>query len=103
MAKKTKTNLNLFSLVLLGVMFGLLAVASISLSGRKELDTDNTEAAANSRKQILNPNDFTTNITNRYTALPIGRKLIYREKTEAGIEKIEISIPGETKKVKYQN
>lgn len=49
----------------------------------------------------LTPSKFTTNITNKYLALPAGRKLVYEGETEDGAERVEISIanPLETKMV----
>ena len=45
----------------------------------------------------INPADFTTEITNKYFALPVGKKLTY-ETTEQGrvTERIEIEILQET-------
>lgn len=48
-------------------------------------------------RQVINPNDFSTNITNKYFSLPVGRKIVYQTKTNEGIEKDEIVITGETK------
>jgi hypothetical protein len=47
----------------------------------------------------IDPTKFTTKIDNKYFSLPVGRKLTYEGKTEDGLEKIEITINGETKKV----
>ena len=46
----------------------------------------------------INPADFTTEITNKYFALPVGKKLTY-ETTEQGrvTERIEIEILPETR------
>lgn len=40
--------------------------------------------------------DFSTNITNPYFSLPVGRVFTYEGKTKEGVERVEISIPGET-------
>ena len=45
----------------------------------------------------INPTDFTTNITNKYFSLPVGRKLTFEADTKEGPEKIIIEITGETK------
>ena len=44
----------------------------------------------------INPADFTTDINNPYTALPIGKKMVYEQMTEDGKERLEILIPGWT-------
>lgn len=47
----------------------------------------------------VNPADFTTAITNPYSSMPIGRKLVYEQKTEDGLERIEKLVPGWTKTI----
>ncbi len=47
----------------------------------------------------INPADFTTNITNPYFSLPIGKKTVYQSESEDGTERIEIVVPGWTKTV----
>ncbi len=44
------------------------------------------------------PADFSTQITNKYFSLPIGKKMVYEARTEEGkLERVEISILNETK------
>lgn len=45
----------------------------------------------------INPTDFTTNITNKYFSLPVGRKLTFEANTKEGPEKIIIEMTAETK------
>lgn len=45
----------------------------------------------------LNPRDFTTNINNKYLALPKGKKIVYETLTDDGVERDVIEITGETK------
>ena len=47
----------------------------------------------------INPEDFTTNITNPYFSLPVGKKWVYEAETPDGLERIEILIPGWTRNV----
>ena len=47
----------------------------------------------------INPSDFTTDITNKYFTLPVGKKMVYEAETEDGLEKIQIEILDETKTV----
>lgn len=46
---------------------------------------------------VINPSDFTTNITNKYFSLPVGKKMYFDADTEEGPEKIQIEITGETR------
>lgn len=48
----------------------------------------------------INPGDFTTTFTNKYFTLKSGQKIVYEADTEEGVEKVEITISGATKKVK---
>jgi hypothetical protein len=47
----------------------------------------------------INPQDFTTNITNPYFSLPIGKKMVYESETPDGLETVEILVPGWTRTV----
>lgn len=47
----------------------------------------------------INPADFTTDITNPYFTLPVGKQMTYEARTRNGIEKNRIEITGETKEI----
>lgn len=47
----------------------------------------------------INPSDFSTDITNKYFSMPVGKKMVYELHTEDGIERVEVLIPGWTKNV----
>lgn len=47
----------------------------------------------------VQPAAFSTNITNPYFSLPVGRKLVYEGNAKGGRERIEILITGETKQI----
>lgn len=47
----------------------------------------------------IDPAKFTTEITNPYLSLPVGRTLFYLERTEDGDETVQITITGETREV----
>jgi len=102
MSSRNKNNLSkLFPLAV--VAFGVVTITAISLSSRRP-QYSNTEAKAkaicNSKyNPTIKPDEFTTKITNKYTSLPVGRKLTYEEQTVDGTEKVEITIDGQTKKV----
>ncbi|MBS3081152.1 PepSY domain-containing protein [Candidatus Pacearchaeota archaeon] len=48
---------------------------------------------------VINPQQFSSHITNQYFSLTPGKKMIYESKTEEGLEKIEVYIMNETKTV----
>ena len=47
----------------------------------------------------INPSDFTTEITNKYFTLPVGKMMVYEAETEDGLEKIQVEILDETKTI----
>lgn len=47
----------------------------------------------------INPSDFTTEITNKYFSLPMGRKMVYEAQTSGGLERIEIEIENGIKNI----
>lgn len=48
----------------------------------------------------INPGEFSTEITkNPYFAVPVGSKFVYQAKTDEGLERTEILVPGWTKMV----
>lgn len=48
----------------------------------------------------VRPEEFSTTITNRYFALPVGKKMTFEARTETGVlERIEIEILKETKNI----
>ncbi|WP_461163566.1 hypothetical protein [Arthrobacter sp. R4-81] len=83
------------------IIFALVVVLLLIGGGTALFLFDNTKRsrAAEYTPQI-NPADFTTNITNQYFALPVGKKMTY-ETTEQGkvTERIEIEILPETKTI----
>ena len=84
----------LFVLVgLLGIIVGVVAVTSQSTSFNFLL-----QAAERYNPKIV-PGDFSPKITNKYVTLGKGTKLVYEGKTEDGLERVEITISGKTKKI----
>lgn len=47
----------------------------------------------------INPSDFSTNITNKYLTLPVGKQITYEANTPEGVEKIEILITDKTRNI----
>ena len=82
------------------IFFGVIVLLLV-VGGATLFVFDNTKRsrAAEYNPQV-NPADFTTEITNKYFALPVGKKLTY-ETTEQGrvTERIEIEILQETKTI----
>lgn len=54
---------------------------------------------ARGNRQSLNPNNFTTEITNKYFTLEPGKKMVYEKQTADGLERVEILVTDETKKL----
>lgn len=48
---------------------------------------------------VINPSDFTKDISNRYFSMPVGKYMAYESQTEEGIERTEVIIPGWTKTI----
>ena len=50
-------------------------------------------------KPAINPADFTTDITNPYFSMPVGKTMVYEGRATEGVRRIETRISGETKTV----
>ena len=55
--------------------------------------------AADAYDPAINPKEFSTKIDNPFFNMPVGKKMIFEKRTEKGLERIEITITGETRKV----
>ncbi len=83
--------MNLKNSILIGLVVVLLIIVGAAFLQKKEAESYDPQ---------INPSDFTTNITNKYFTLPVGRKMVFEAKTEDDInEKIEIEILKETKTI----
>jgi hypothetical protein len=86
-----------------GVLVVALMVGSIAMPTFAQGSTSHAErlkaVSAESYNPTINPSEFTTEITNKYFSLPVGKKMVYEAKTEDGLERIEILIPGWTKNI----
>lgn len=78
--------------------FCSIATCSL-LSGFLVLGHGHTRLAAEAYNPIINPAEFTTKIDNPYFSWPIGKKMIFEARTEDGLERIEITITGETRRI----
>ena len=80
--------------VLLGAIILLLLLAG----GLLFYGSTRAQESSGDYNPQVNPADFTTKITNKYFALPVGKKMTYEGTTARGAkEKIEIEILRETK------
>ena len=79
--------------VFVGITVLLLIIAAGAL-----LYINNLRSEASSYNPQIKPADFTTKITNKYFALPVGKKMTYEGTTQGGVtERIEIEILKEPK------
>lgn len=83
------------------IFFALVVVLLLIAGGAALFFSENTKRsrAAEYTPQI-SPADFTTNITNKYFALPVGKKLTYETIAQGSVkERVEIEILRETKNI----
>lgn len=80
---------------------GILAVVlalTISLFGTGMAQAISLGPAAE-YNPVVNPTDFTKDVTNPYFSIPVGKKMVYEAPTEDGLERIEVLVPGWTRMV----
>lgn len=94
---RTKLYLTGAFVILLIIFFIVANYINIPIDDKFDVST--VEKENNEYSPLIEPTAFTTTINNPYFNLPIGRELIYEGQTEDGIEKIVISITGETKEI----
>ncbi len=80
------------------LLFAIVIVSGISGCPGK-IDRASTYDLDAEYSPLINPSDFTSEITNPYFSMPVGKKMIYEAKKEEGVERIEILIPGWTRNV----
>jgi len=83
------------------IVMGILLIVfylifGYSKSSKESLEPSTPEKAISTKPD---PEKFSTNINNKYFSLPIGKVLTYEGQTQDGLEKIEITISGDTKDV----
>lgn len=94
---KSGQKINLGALLVVGLGLAMLFVV-VNITSSKTTK-QNLNSNAQEYNPVINPADFTTNITNKYSAWPIGKKMVYEQRNKDGLEKIEITVTGETKVV----
>jgi uncharacterized membrane protein YkoI len=99
----------IISFVMIIVLAWLLTSAIIE-NKVKVVDTSKTDISAIQQQTTakiesvnytpqINPQDFSSDLTNKYFNMPIGKKLIYEGMTEDGLERIEVYSMDKTKTV----
>ena len=84
-------------IVILAIIAVILIVYfSSGKNNKNPQNLPNQTSNSDYNPQIV-PADFTTNITNQFFKLPVGRKLHYEEQTADGLEKIVIEIMPQTR------
>ena len=58
-----------------------------------------TSLATEAYNPTINPAEFTTRIDNPYFSMPIGKRMIFEKRSDEGLERIEITITGETRRI----
>lgn len=90
------------AIILIATILLLLAIAAIAIIGiskRMAVDTRQSDQSVTHYDPHISPADFSTNITNRYFTLPVGRKLTFEADVKGVKEKIEIEVLQETKTI----
>lgn len=83
--------------LLVALAVGVIGGIAFTLTAQNSLFTYQSDAK--SYNPIIKAADFTTQITNKYFSLPVGSKFTYESQTPDGLERIEISISGQTRRV----
>ena len=91
---KIPTTLSVISLLIL-----FLGITSIIIFSNRDRDSETTTSQPENYNPHINPSDFTTTITNKYFALPVGKKMTYEAETDAGVERIDIEIESATRTI----
>lgn len=96
MNSNNKIVIGALALLIIGAV-GVFFYANQPVPGSDSITLGSQEEKNGEYNPHINPNDFTTQITNKYFSLPVGKKMVFEADTETGPEKIEIEITGETK------
>jgi hypothetical protein len=86
-----------FIIALVIIITGVIGIVLYSQRSKSGNSTDDSNIEE--YKPVINPDNFTTNITNPYLKLPVGRELTYESKTDGEVERTTIVITSDTKVV----
>lgn len=99
MAKAKKRDVYARNKTVVAVLAIVLVVAGVLVLYKEKDKNIYTNMLSTSYNPEVEPSDFTTNITNKYFSLPVGKKMFFTAETEEGLEKIEIEIGSETREI----
>ncbi len=94
--------MKMFNNKVIGLVAGLLVLGSVYFYANKPSEqgvVSKPKTVTEVYNPVINPAEFTTIITNKYFALPVGKKLAFDAESDKGQEKIQIEITGETKMI----
>ena len=74
-------------------------VTCLLLSGFLVVGHGQTSLAVEAYNPTIDPAEFTTQIDNPYFSMPVGKRMIFEKRTDEGLERIEITITGETREI----
>ena len=80
----------------------LLIIAAIYFLINRPSNQDDTFQNMNPAEEYhstINPSDFISKVDNKYFTLTAGAKFMYEKNTDEGVERIEVVVTSETKKV----
>lgn len=89
-------NIIILSLIVLIVFFIIFNVSLINIFINKE---KSEQQVSDIYAPQIAPEDFVSKISNKYLTLTPGKKFVYEGKTEEGIERTEVYVTNEKKKV----
>ncbi len=97
-------NIIILLLIVFVIIFVILNVFLINRTLlNKETSKQQTIAERTTPEGIynpqINPEDYVSEINNKYLTFTPGKKLVYEGKTEEGVERVEVAVTHETKKV----
>ena len=83
-----------FVLIILLIALGLVIMGLLN-----NINKSKESVNAEDYNPEINPDEFTSSVTNKYFTLTQGKKMIYESKTEDGVERVEVYVTNEKKLV----
>lgn len=77
-----------------------ILISGVLAGGTACSGSDDSTLPVRSEAVALDPNDFSTEIDNRYWPMPVGARWVYRETDAAGsVQRVEITVTADTKTI----